>query len=155
MSFHQTELQQGWDASFGIAPKQTKVQGNEENKTEKPNKSSYISHGGSVESKSKSHNFSMVCLGPNLHSHDFLSAKTLWQTLQFIKHMNSFSLATIRSHSHWEQDTFQTKVFSVTVHWKILHWRSVVYLSLYCALHITCNIAFQNISILPLNSLLD
>ncbi len=78
VSFHQIELQQGWDASFVIAPKQTKVQGNEANKTEKPNKSSYISHGGSVESKSKSHNFTMVCVGPNLHTHVFLSAKILW-----------------------------------------------------------------------------
>lgn len=73
--------------------------------------------------------------------------------LQFIKHMNSFSLATIRSHSHWEQNTFQTKVFSVTVHCKTLHWRSVVWVCIVPS--ITCNIAFQNISILMLNSLLN
>lgn len=93
-------------------------------KEKKQNKSSYISNGCSVESKSKSHNISMVRLGPNLHSHNVLFA--IWHSdinndkcpLQFIKHMKSFSLATIRSHSHWEQDTFQTKVFSVTVHFK-------------------------------------
>lgn len=72
MSFHQIELQQGRDAFFGKAPKQTKVQGKEKNKTEKPIKCSYISHGCSERSKSKSHNISMVRIGPN-----FLSAMTL------------------------------------------------------------------------------
>lgn len=69
---------------------------------------------------------------------------TVYKTWTFL------SLATIRSHSHWEQGIFQTTVFSVTVQWKILHWRSVVWVSIVPSISLNSiiyNIAIHNISV--------